>query len=303
MRKSFLIAAALVSTLCGRELPAQEKLAEGEYQVQLVSAAGVPKAKTATRWVLYSNTSGGYRLRSEYVKMPAGMRVVQVEELDRRLAPTMIGYELYRNNEKEPGIVVRCEVLKSAVTCGGEFEGKPVPASSPYKQEGAFWLWMEGLFALDMPWLIDGTVNMAHLEKGTAKVPTISVLGGTAVLIGDAVNVAKLKAVRGLGEKLTVIAPDKPVNWDLYSDEESLLELVDTTTVDVDGTKVAAKHYTFKNGGQPMDLWITESGLLIKMSGTGDRLEWALANYKQYKKLIPELPIEKSDSLPTQETK
>jgi hypothetical protein len=289
--KTALLIAALACGLSGPQLPAQEKIAEGEYQAQFAAADGVLKARTVTRWILYGNAAGGYRLQSQILNVPTGLRVVQVEELNHRLVPTMIGYELYRNDEKEAGIVVRCKFSNSAVTCGGEFEKKPVPASSPYKQDGPFWLWMEGLFALDMPWLLDSTVNMAHLEKGATKVPTISVLGGTAVLIGDAVSVAKLKEA-GVGDKLVVVAPDKPTPWELYSDDESLLELIGTATGEVDSAKVVAKRYTFKNGDKPMDLSVTESGILIRMSGAGEGGDLVLANYRQYKKLIPELPLE-----------
>jgi hypothetical protein len=40
-----------------------------------------------------------------------------------------------------------------------------------------------------------------------------------------------------------------------------------------------------------MDLWIAESGLLVRISAV-EQGDFVLANYKQYKNLIPELPVE-----------
>lgn len=274
---------------------AQERVAEGEYQLQGASEGGASQVKTATRWVLTSGKSGAYHLESEIQNQPAGTRVVQVEELNDHLAPVAIGYELYRNNEQQPGITVRCELSAGSMTCGGLFEGKQVTPSAPYKLERSFWLWMEGLFALDMPWLLDGTVNMAQLQNGSARVPTVTVSGGTAVLIGDALNVARLKAIKGPDQKLTVIAPDKPVEWNLSSDEESLLEFAGTKTAEIDGIKTAAKHYTLTNGDRPMDVWVSESGLLLRMSDAGGG-DVVLANYRQYKPLIKEIKVENASS-------
>jgi hypothetical protein len=283
--------AFLMLGLCRVPLIAQDKVAEGDYVMQRAADKGISQAKTLTRWVLYGKGGSGYHLNSEVENQPGGLRVVQVEELDPHFGPTAIGYELYRKDNNKPGITVKCQFSGAAITCGGEFEGKQIGPSKPYKESAPFWLWMEGLFALDMPWLLDGTVNMAHLKEGRVKVPTVSVLGGTAVLIGDAVNVAKLKEVQGLNQKLTVFAPDKPTEWEVYSDEESLLELVGTETVEINGAKISVRHYTLTNGTKPMGLWITDTGILIRMSGVADDGLLVLSNYKQYKNLIPELPV------------
>jgi hypothetical protein len=302
MRTS-LIVALLALGLFGIALHAQDKAADGEYEMRSVSTRGASLAKTATRWVL-TRTPGGYHLESEIQNQPAGMRVVQIEELNEGFAPVRIGYALYRNDQKDPGITATCEFSNGPIICSGMSGTDRAAPSEPYKPSGPFWLWMEGLFSLDMPWLLDGAVNMAHLDKGKANIATLTVSGGSAVMIGDAVSVAKLEAVKTPGQTLTVIAPDKPIPWGFSSDEESPLEFIGIESLDVGGAKLAAKHYTFTNGNQPTNLWIAGSGLLIKMADAAHG-EVLLANYKQYKKFIPELPVEPqpATSAPPQKAK
>ncbi len=277
--------------LCGALTQAQQTVAEGEYEMRGVAESGASLAKSAARWVL-GKSSGGYHLESEIQNQPAGMRVVQIEELDDRLVPIAIGYELYRKDQKAPGITARCEFSSGVIVCTGASGKNRAVASKPYRPSGPFWLWMEGLFSLDMPWLMDGAVNMAQLEKGEASVATLTVSGGSAVMIGDAINVAKLEAIRATGQTLVVMAPDKPIAWGFSSDEESPLQFVATENLEVNGTKVAARHYTLTNGNAATNLWIAGSGLLIKLAGLGGPGEFVLTNYKQYKKLIPELQVE-----------
>lgn len=85
-----LVVILLFFVLAGSVCFAQDKVAEGEYQI---SSAGAHK--TATKWVLFAKPSSGYRLESEIQNQPAGLRVVQIEELTEQLIPTAVGYELY----------------------------------------------------------------------------------------------------------------------------------------------------------------------------------------------------------------
>jgi hypothetical protein len=269
---------------------AQEKVAEGDYVAHGKGPDAKPLVKKVTHWTLSCRTGNDCTLHSEILGQPAGLRVVQVETLDQHLIPTSMGYDFYRDSgATNPNITVRCSTTGGEVRCDGTFEGKKVNPSAPYKQAGPYWLWMEGLFALDMQWLLDGTVNMAHLSKGSVKVPSVNVLGGSAVLIGDAVNIAKLRQTAGVGDKLKVVAPDKPIPWKIYSDEESLLELVGPDNVQVDDKNVAAQHYIYHSGEDAMNLWVTSSGVLVRFSDRG--VDSVLSGFTQYRKLIPELSV------------
>jgi TonB family protein len=264
---------------------AQNKVAEGEYEIHRASSTGAPLTKTATRWVLTSISSGGYHLESEIQNQPAGVRVVQREELDELFVPLAIGYALYRKSEKEPSISVMCDVAK-AVTCSGTSGSDRAANSVPYQPDRPFWLWMDNVYSLDMQWLLGGAVNMAHLETGKTRVATVAVFGGTAVMLGDAVNVAALEAVKAPGQTLGVVAPTKPIGWEVRVKEESQLELIGTETLDMFGSKISTKHYAFGNGSKPMNLWTAGPGLVVKFNNS------ILTHYTQYKKLIPELPTE-----------
>jgi hypothetical protein len=295
--KSFMIVFSLTLS-CGASFAgAQEKVAEGQYQMRSVTAAGTPATKTLTRWSLFAAQSGGYHLRSEIEQQAASIRVAQIEELDNHFVPTAIGYELYRGEQKFPeipNITARCTISNSVVCTGVAGNERAVP-SAPYTPKGPFWMWMEGLFSLDMPWLFDGAVNMAHPGTGKAKINTLVVSGGTGVMIGDAVNVAVLERVKKPGQTLTVVAPDKPIPWSFRSAEESSFEFVASEQVEVNSTKVAVKHYSSSQRNTSGGLWITDSGLIIRMA-LGEGSSFILVGFKQYRKIIPELPVEQNAS-------
>lgn len=260
----------------------QEKVAQGEYQMRDVSDSKA--AKTATRWVLFATSSGGYHLESAIENPSSELRVVQVEDLDNKLVPTAIGYELYRSSATKPHIVLRCQFVRDAVTCGGRSEKGTFDASEPYKCRRPFWFWVEGLLVMDMPWLLDGAINMADLKKGRSSLTMVIVSGGSAGPLADAVTVAGLKAATGAGTN--VIAPNgKEMNWHFRSEEESPLDFVGAETIAIDGTNIAARHYILEEGDERRNIWIAGEGLLVKID------EFVLTNYKQKRKLIPELSL------------
>jgi hypothetical protein len=260
--------------------PAQETIAQGEYEVTGKSFSVVPTTKIVTRWTLASKSSGGgYRLQSEIQAQPANIRIVQSEELDSRYVPVAIGYELYRGQEKVPSLTANCD-LSRPIVCTGVSGADRAVESEPYKPAGPFWLWMEGVPS-DLAWLLGGTINMANLKTGKTDVATLSVFGGTAVMIGDAVAVATLESLK---RPITAIVPDKPIGWKLSIKEELLLQLVGTETMQFNNTKIVVTHYTLGSSSNATHLWTAgAAGIVVKMG------DWTLANYKQYRPIIPEL--------------
>src|ERR1700726_1380454 len=207
----FLLRVALLSLIFhATSALSQDRVAEGEYRVEGVTASGAPVIKTVTRWVLYGEASGGFRLESQIDGQRAGMRVIQIEHLTDQLVPTAIGYDLYRKDQQIAGITANCDFSAGSIICTGSSGKDQAAPSAPYKPGGPFWMWIEGLSSLDVPWLLDGVVNMAHLDKGQTKIEILVVSGGTGVMIGDAINIAALETI---GKPLTVIAPDKPIPW------------------------------------------------------------------------------------------
>jgi hypothetical protein len=184
---------------------AKVKVAEGEYQMHSKSRSGVPRVETVTRWVLTAKGTSGYHLESEIRVKPSGMRVLQVEDLDEQFAPTMIGYEFYSEGEQKPEITATCEFANRTIVCRGKSGEDQAEVSQPFQTSGPFWLWMEGLFLVDLPWLLDGAVNMAQLESGKVNIATITVSDGSGVS-RDAVNVAKPEKVIKPDQKPTVEA-------------------------------------------------------------------------------------------------
>ena len=297
-RRMRALCIAFLAVLCCLPVDAQSLIAEGEYQSHGISASGAASVKSVTRWVLYDKNSKSYDLRSETLSLPGGIRVFHNEELDARFVRTAIGVELFRKGEKKPRITLKCQFSGAAITCRGESEKGQAKASEPYPYNGPFFFMIGDFAMLNLPCLFAGTVNMAHLETGKAMVPTITVWGGTATMLIDTVNMAYLESVKSPGTTLTAPGALQQTEWDFSSDDEEpqALEFVGVETVEIDGTKVTSNRYRYGSGRTPTNLWIAAPGLPIKVSG--DDFDLVLANYKQYKKLIPELPVEPQQATP-----
>lgn len=261
---------------------AQEKVAEGEYQMHGISETGTSFVKSVTHWGLYSNGASGYRLESEIQNLPAAIRVVQIEKLDNKLRPMEIGYELYREGRSAAAIVIDCRLILEAISCDGRSGATRFGASEPYPYRGAFWLWVEGSPALDLLWLFGGAINMTHPRDGKDEIATVIVSGGSAKLIADAINIAQL--ANGTGS-LSAPGAGKEGDWEIHSEEKTELELLGTEDLVVGGAKISTKHYLLK-ADDPKNLWVAGNGIVVKAD------EFVLANYRQSRKFIPEIPTE-----------
>jgi hypothetical protein len=248
---------------------ALRKAAQGEYEFHDTPKAGTVTVKVSSRWALYNKNSSGYRLDSE-ILMPDERRVVQHEELDDRLVPVQLGYEFYLKGQKRPGMVLKCDFAGGAITCRAETSGARSIVSKPYEISGPFWLWLNNMTTVDMAWLFDGAVNMVPQSKTSASIATIVVSGG-----------------------------GQNIPWEISTLEKQELAFIGTNILELNGTKISAKHYKMGSGNEPMnlfDLWIAGPGLLVKMSSDEGRTQVILTDYRQYEKLIPELKV---DNLPS----
>lgn len=271
---------------------AQEKIAEGEYQLVLPTASADSKGRATSRWLLWDDHSGHFRLESEIQGQRFGMRVIQIEYLDETMVPTAIGYNFYRKDDQTPSITALCNFSSGSMVCTGRSAKDEAVPNIPYKVSGPFWMWIEGLSSLDLPWLIDGGVNLAHLDKGSRSVSLLLVSGGSGVMIGDAINIAALQSI---GKPLTVIAPTKPISWSFRSAEESSLNFVGLEAGEVQGAKITLKHYSLTTKKNPTEIWVTKSGLLTKLA-LANQTTFVLSSYKQSRQIVPEIAIEKAST-------
>ena len=281
--------ALLLALGVGSRVSAQEKIAEGEYLIVVATASDTSKGQTISHWVLFDDHSGHFRLESEIQRQRSGMRVIQVENLSEGLVPTAIGYDFYRKDDQVPSITAKCEFSSGSMVCTGHSAKDEAAPNTPYKIPGPFWMWIEGLSSCDLPWLIDGGINLAHLEKGGSSLFTLVVSGGSGVMIGDAINIAALQSI---GKPLKIIAPDKPIPWSFRSAEESSVSFVGLESAQFQGSQVAVRHYTLNGSDNQGDIWITTSGLLTKLVMKKETM-FVLSSFKQFRQIVPELAVEK----------
>jgi len=266
MRTSW-IAVLLVFGLYAISVSAQNIVAEGEYEGRVASATEDSSARTVTRWTLYRKSLKSYTLKSEIVGPPdVKGKLFQIEELDENLVPLAIGYEWYEKGQEKPSATSNCKFAQGSIDCWMHTpEGDAT--CKRHQEEQPFWFWIEDMFTLDLPWSFGGVVNMAHLEKGKTPMFVLTLGGGS-----------------------------KDTPCDLTSEQEGSIEFVGIESIDFPGAKVTVKRYRFLDGptqknSEPIDVRIAGPGIVVKMSGT-EGLEFILTNYKQYEKLIPELPVE-----------
>ena len=74
--------------------------------------------------------------------------------------------------------------------------------------------------------------------------------------------------------------------WRLSVNEKSKLQYIGPEGIQIQGTLVVVRHYTLGEGKNVMNLWTADPGILVRVNN------FYLANYKQFKKLIPELPVQ-----------
>jgi hypothetical protein len=231
---------------------AQEKVAEGEYHLH--SAANGSTA--FDHWVLYTRKQGGYRLDSEVTAARGtGVIVIQTEELTEQMNPTAITIRLYtRENTKKPFSQLSCHLTAEQIEC--QAGGQALGINSETSQKGPVLFAITDLEGIDIPWMMAGAIIRAHLEEGAVQVPILMLQDGEE-------------------------GPE------LAQKEVDSLHIGNQETVELRGAKIPARRYSLEN--HSIKCWIANSGLLLRMENEdGTVLE--LEKFKQYKKLVPELP-------------
>jgi hypothetical protein len=282
-----LLSLALVAV----SLSAQEKVAEGEYTL---SPARVVTSQR--HWVLLALPSGGYLLRSEIQDPKAGIRVLQLEELNGDFVPGSIGYELYLKDQTEPTVIVNCAFSHNSILCDGKSEKGPAERSKPYTYKGPVLFSVRDLSRFDFAWLMCGALNMAHLDSGKIPLRTVHLTGGAALELTDDINIAALKAAMTPSQEFTAIRPESYTKWEFISEDgdEQTLSFVGTESVKLGETAITARHYSIATGGANMSLWLAGPGLLVKVT-FGENAEYVLTHYRQYRQLIPQIGVENTD--------
>jgi hypothetical protein len=253
--KHRILMALLGAWLLAAPASAQEKVAEGEYHLR-TGAAGESSSTVIDHWILSTRKQGGYRLEAEVTSAAGtGVIVIQTEDLNEQLNPTAITVKLYtKENTKKPFSQLACHLDAEQITC--KSGGLDLNVNSETTKKGPILFAVTNLEHIDLAWMMAAAINRAHLDEGTVQVPTLVLQDGEE-------------------------APE------LAQTEVDTLRVGDKETVEMRGVKIPARRYSFENSR--IKCWIADSGLLLKMENEdGSVVE--LTKFKQYKKLVPELP-------------
>jgi len=283
--------ALLSLALLAVPLSAQEKVAEGEYTLSPARVYTSPR-----HWVLLALPSGGYLLRSEIQDPIAGIRVLQLEELKGDFVPSSIGYELYLKDQTEPTVIVNCAFSRNSILCDGKSEKGTAERSKPYRYKGPVLFSVQYLMHLDVAWLMCGALNMAHLGRGKIPLRTVHLTGGAALELTDDIDTAAIKAAMTPNQKFTAVRPEGYTEWEFISENGDVetLSFIGTEDLKLGATTIATRHYSLATGGASINVWLAPPGLLAKMT-FGENVEYVLTNYRQYRKLIPQIEVEAPD--------
>jgi hypothetical protein len=249
--------------------------------------------EVVTRWQLVRTRADEYRLTSHIENQPKGLSVVQTEQLDAKLVANSVSLELTDAKTEARKISVHCQ-LRPQVSCDGSAGKDSAVSSAPFKSEEPFLLYFDNVFAVDFAWLTSSAINMAHIDTGSKNTAVLQVFGGTAVLLGDRVQVAGLQAMASGKQTVTVIAPEHPIPWDIGVPEHETIELVGSEAIELNSVSIGAQHYRLKDekGQTDMEIWSVEPGVICKIDHVGEEEgDVVLLDYKQYEPLIPTLPV------------
>jgi hypothetical protein len=233
----------------------QEKVAEGEYHLRTGTAENSSNT-VIDHWILSTRKQGGYRLETEVTAAAGtGVIVIQTEELNEQLNPIAITVKLYtKENTRKPFSQLACHLDAEQIAC--KSGGQELNINSETAKKGPILFAVTNLEHTDLAWMMAAAINRAHLEEGTVQVPTLVLQDGEE-------------------------APE------LNQTDIDVMHADGKNPVEIRGVKVPARRFTFDNS--KIKCWIADSGLLLKMENEdGSVVE--LAKFKQYKKLVPELP-------------
>jgi len=253
--KHWILMGLLGAMLLAAPASAQEKVAEGEYHLR-TGTAEESSNTVIDHWILSTRKQGGYHLDAEVTAAAGtGVIVIQTEELNEQLNPTAIAVKLFtRENTKKPFAQLSCHLDAEKIAC--KSGGLDLNVNSETTKKGPILFAVTNLEHIDLAWMMAAAINRAHLDEGTVQVPTL---------------------VLQEGEE----GPE------LAQTEVDTLHVGDKETVEMRGVKIPARRYSFEN--HSIKCWMANFGLLLKMENEdGSVVE--LAKFKQYKKLVPELP-------------
>jgi len=254
--KQLILFVILATPLFGTPASEQIKVAEGEFHM-LTGDSDQPSKISVDHWILYTRKQGGYRLESEVTAAAGtGVIVIQTEELDEQLNPTVINIRLYTHeNTKKPFSSLACHLSAEQITCkAGDQE---LSMASDADLKGPVLFAVSSLEHIDLMWMMSGAINRAHFADNKVALPTLVLQDGE-----DGPQLAQTEV--GV----------------LHEDGKADLE--------IHGTKVSTRRYSVD--GSRFKCWLSDSGMPLRMENeAGAVIE--LGSFKQYRKLVPELPV------------
>jgi len=259
-RPAVLAVFAAILVVSPRLQAADEKVAEGDYQLTNTSPEGDERNTTIDHWTLFALKSGGFRLEAEVTAATGtGVRVRQTEVLNEHLVPVSLTIRMYTTEDKKAKAFssVQCHIANQRLGCRGL--GDEEGTSPEIELNGPFLFALPNPDSTDFAWSLANIINLAHLEgdESQANVPTL------------------------------VFQESESEGMELAQTDSDVLHFVGSETLKYKGSDVTTRHYRFENNH--MDCWTTTSGLLLQMqSPDGMRVE--LQNFKQFKKVFPDLP-------------
>ena len=254
--KHLILFVILAAPLFGAPAAEQIKVAEGEFHMR--SADSDQPGKTSVdHWILYARKQGGYRLESEVTAAAGtGLIVIQTEELDEQFNPMVINIKLYAHeNTRKPFASLSCHLSAEQIACkAGDQELK---MSSDADPKGPVLFAVSSLEHIDLMWMMSGAINRAHFAENKATLPTLVLQDGE----------------------------DGP---ELAQTEVAVLHEDGKAELEIRGARVATRRYSVD--GSKLKCWVSDSGLPLKMENE-DGAVIELEKFRQYKKLVPELPV------------
>lgn len=254
MKSLAIVAGSMALLAWSVSIPGQEHthlVAQGAYSMVGSDASGTKKVARLDEWRMYANQDGSYSVE---IEGPAGAPTLKEHyALTNNLTPKAFSLVLSSKDGDSSGksVSISCDFGSESIVCRTIEDGVTASASLAEKLPYVFMPTAEAP-VLDLPWFFQTIASQVERSPGQpAAIPLVTIEDG-----------------------------DKADSIILKVQEIEHVQYLGRQKIEVAGQNALAHRFrvTATDNAEPQNLWLSNSGLLLRLSQQGDP-SWILTSY------------------------
>lgn len=246
MKSLAIVAGSMVLLTWSLGIQEQEKtrlVAQGSYSMVGGGADGTKKVAKLDEWSIYANQDGSYSVETQGAAEAPTMK--EHYALTKNLTPKAVSLMVSTKDGDSSGktVSISCDFGSERIVCRVTENGVTASASLAEKLPYVFMPTAEAP-SLDLPWFFQTIASQAERSPGQpAAIPLVTIEDG-----------------------------DKAGSIILKVQEIEHVEYLGREKIEVAGENALAHRFriTATDNAEPQDLWLSDSGLLLRLSQQGN---------------------------------